>query len=89
VGWSGGKNGLDEYHLNVFPAGYRNENGDYEGYGERGGTDAYFWTSDASALHFAIVKTESGWTEQNIGFEDPDKNSALSVRCIKIGGVDE
>ena len=89
VGWSGGKNGLDEYHLDVFPAGYRNENGGYEGYGERGGTDVYYWTSDAYALHFAIVKTESGWKEQNVGFERPDKNAALSVRCIKIGGVDE
>ncbi len=90
-GWSGGVGGWDEYRFGVIPAGYRDENGAYEGLGDRGGTKAYFWTStqkedgldSAYGVVFSTEKIDGKWVEYDVAVGLFDKDVAMSIRCIK------
>jgi len=64
----------DEFKFTSLPGGERNYSGPFEYIGQT----AFFWTSTQAYFFFISFETDALLTNQI------DKNSGLSVRCIKI-----
>lgn len=91
-GWQYGINGYNDLFFAIYPAGYRTEKGVYQGgIGEEGGTETCFWSSTqddssnekAYCMYVSLEYTESYWKERDIILKPMNKNSAVSIRCVK------
>jgi uncharacterized protein (TIGR02145 family) len=80
-GWYDQGNGTDRYGFNLFPAGYKGQEGDLFRYGE----EALLWTSTSSGSGDQM----DGWYRRlsaghtGIGRHRAGADAGLSVRCLK------
>ena len=78
TGWRDHGNGTDAYSFSALPAGYRLNNGNFEGEGD----DAYFWTSTGSSRKPSFMRL--GYYSDNAVLEiNREEYFGLSVRCVK------
>lgn len=77
-GWNSGGNGIDEYEFSVLPAGYRDNDGDFndEGY------YAYFWSSTEVSGSYAWYMN-FGCSYSDVYEHDSNKDNGFIVRCLK------
>lgn len=77
-GWGSRDNGTDSFGFSVFPAGDRDNNGnyDYEGSG------ADFWSSTEGNSDYAYGMY-LGYRDDNAYLFNDDKSNGFSVRCLK------
>ncbi len=79
--WKGRRKGMDPFGFSVLPAGYRNNDGDYN----YGGCDAFFWSSteDDGRNEDAAYEIRLSYGDHNVELHGRYKSIGYSVRCIK------